>query len=186
MPLSNEDYQRAAQGPNLEPAKIKAVDQVESQGEGFLPSGEPKILFEAHWFSRLTDGKYDDSHPDISSPEWNPDLYEGGQGEHDRLQKAVEPNRNAALKSASWGRFQIMGLNWQKCGYKSLQAFINGMYESEREHLHAFISFLKSERLLGPLRNENWCAFARGYNGAQYQRQDYHTRLMNVYKEVVT
>lgn len=28
------------------------------------------ILFEAHWFSRFTDGRYDDFHPDISGPEW--------------------------------------------------------------------------------------------------------------------
>jgi len=141
MPLLKQSYRRVAQGNGLELAKIKAVDEVESRGEGFLPSVEPKILFEAHWFSRFTDGKHDDTHPAISSPEWNPSLYEGGAAEHDRLQEATDRNREAALKSASWGRFQIMGFNWKACGYESLQAFVNGMYESEEEHLRAFRVF---------------------------------------------
>jgi hypothetical protein len=185
MSLSEEDYQRVARSPNIEPAKIKAVDQVESRGEGFLPSGEPKILFEAHWFSRFTDGKYDDSHPKISSPEWDPDLYEGGPAEQDRLQKATDLNREAGLKSASWGRFQIMGFNWDMCGYDSLQAFVNGMYKSEAEHLRAFLSFLRNEKLLDPLRNEEWRAFARGYNGPQYDNHNYHVRLRDAYQEQV-
>jgi hypothetical protein len=185
MPLSEQSYQQVAQGTGLEPAKIKAVDEVESRGEGFLPSGEPKILFEAHWFSRFTDGKYDESHPEISSPEWDPSLYEGGAAEHDRLQEATDLNRKAALKSASWGRFQIMGFNWKTCGYESLQAFVNGMYESEEEHLRAFLAFLRNEDLLDPLRSEDWRTFARGYNGPQYDNHDYHVRLRNAYQEQV-
>jgi hypothetical protein len=150
---------------------------------GFLPSGEPKILFEAHWFSRFTDGKYDDSHPEISSPEWDPSLYAGGAAEHDRLQKATDLNRAAGLKSASWGRFQIMGFNWEVCGYEGLQAFINGMYESEEEHLRAFLAFLRNEDLLDPLRTEEWRAFARRYNGPQYDNHNYHVRLRDAYEE---
>jgi hypothetical protein len=185
MPLSEQSYRQVAQGTGLEPEKIKAVDEVESRGEGFLPSGEPRILFEAHWFSRFTDGKYDESHPEISSPEWDPSLYEGGAAEHDRLQEATDLNRDAALKSASWGRFQIMGFNWQACGYDSLQAFVNGMYESEEEHLRAFLAFLRNEDLLDPLRQEDWRTFARGYNGPKYDNHDYHIRLRDAYQEQI-
>jgi hypothetical protein len=183
MALSIRDYQEAAEKLCLATAKIRAVDDIESQGSGFLESGEPKILFEAHWFSRFTDGKYNKSHPNISSPRWNRSLYEGGQAEHKRLQKAAKLNRTAALKSASWGKFQIMGYNWSECGFRSLQEFINAMYDSEKAHLGAFIGFMKSQDLVKPLKDEDWSTFARRYNGPSYAQNDYHTKLKEAFEK---
>jgi len=183
MALTQEDFEEAASKLDVEVAKIRAVDEIESAGSGFLDSGEPKILFEAHWFSRFTDGEYDDTHPNISSPQWDRSLYKGGEAEHDRLQKAVELNRTAALKSASWGRYQILGLNWDKCGYDSLQDFINAMYRSEKAHLEAFVGFIKNEGLDEPLRNEDWHAFAREYNGPGYQRNRYAEKMKEAFEK---
>ncbi len=67
--LTDADLRRASEALNCEEACIEAVIAVESSGSGFLPSGRPKILFEAHRFSDLTDGDYDDSYPNISSSE---------------------------------------------------------------------------------------------------------------------
>lgn len=181
MPLSDEDFNRAAEELGVDSAKIRAVDEVESRGKGFLESGEPVILFEAHWFSRFTDGKYDGDYPNISSPKWDRSLYKGGQAEHGRLQKAADLNRSAALKSASWGRYQIMGFNWRECGYRRLQQFINAMYENEAKHLEAFIGFMKSQELAGPLQDGDWATFARRYNGPGYKKNNYHNRLQEAY-----
>jgi hypothetical protein len=183
MPLSQEDFESAAEKLGVETAAIKAVDHVESNGDGFLESGEPKILFEAHWFSRLTGGKYDESHPNISSPQWDRSLYKGGQEEHTRLQEATNLDRKAALQSASWGRYQILGINWDKCGYNNVQYFINDMYDSEAEHLGAFVSFIKNEGLADALREKNWHAFAREYNGPGYERNDYAYRMKRAYEQ---
>lgn len=182
MALVQEDFEKAAKELGVEIAKIRAVDEIESRGSGFLQSGEPKILFEAAWFSRLTSGEYDDEHPNISSPRWDRSLYEGGQAEHTRLQKAVELDRRAALKSASWGRYQILGVNWEKCGYDSLQSFINAMFRSEADHLKAFVGFVKNEGLDKPLREGDWHAFAREYNGPGYQRNHYAERMKAAYE----
>lgn len=182
MALTQEDFEKAAEELNVDTAAVRAVDEIESRGSGFFDSGEPKILFEAHWFSNFTDGEYDDTHPNISSPRWDRSLYEGGQEEHTRLQEAVELNRTAALKSASWGRYQILGLNWDKCGYSSLQYFINDMYESEKQHLGAFVEFIKSEGLAEPLREGDWHAFAREYNGPGYQRNEYAKKMKEAYE----
>jgi hypothetical protein len=95
----------------------------------------------------------------------------------------MELDREAALKSASWGRFQIMGFNWNKCGYDSLQAFVNGMYESEEEHLRAFTEFLKHEDLVDPLRDGRWRDFAYGYNGEDFGENNYAERLRHAYQE---
>ena len=183
MTISNEAFQKAAEDLNVETAAIKAVSTVESRHSGFLDSGEPKILFEAHWFSRFTDNRFDNSHPSISSPTWDRSLYEGGQEEHERLQKAVELDREAALKSASWGKFQIMGFHWSTCGYENLQDFINAMYESEEAHLEAFVGFIKNENLAEPLRDNRWSDFARRYNGPSFRQNNYAKRMREKYEQ---
>ena len=110
--LTDNDYKFAAEELDCEPALIKAFAEVESSGYGFWQFSDtdwrPKILFEAHWFHTFTNGIYDKSHPNISSPVWNKALYYYGKKEYNRLDEACSLNREAGLKSASWGKFQIM------------------------------------------------------------------------------
>ena len=182
MSLEESDYEWAAKELQCPVNAIKAVAAIESTGDGFLEDGQPKILFEAHHFSKFTKKKYDRTHPDISSPHWDRKLYIGGAAEHKRLDKAVHLDREAALKSASWGRFQIMGFNWKVCGYSSLQDFINDMYAGEFGHLRAFIGFIKADKnLQDALQDMNWAAFARLYNGSGYAVNKYDQRLARAY-----
>lgn len=180
--ITEEDYQWAAQKLGCAVAAIKAVAKVESMGEGFLPTCEPKILFEAHWFSKLTMGRYDASHPRISSPNWNRSLYVGGVGEHKRLQEAAKLDRTAALSAASWGVFQIMGFNWKLCGVGSLQQFINAMYAGEKEQFRCFVNFIIAKGWAGYLAAQDWAEFARRYNGAGYKQNKYDVKMAQAYK----
>jgi hypothetical protein len=179
--LKDADLANAAEALNCEVACVKAVAEVESQGSGFLPSGRPKILFEALWFSRLTQNRYDASHPDISSPRWNKALY--SKDEYARLEKAVALDRTAALQSASWGRFQIMGFNFKESGFASVEDYVQAMYESEGRQLDAFISFLKAKHLDAPLRERRWGDFAHGYNGPGYKDNRYDEKLLAAYRK---
>lgn len=177
-----KDYQEAAKLLNCEVAVIRAVAEVEAPGAGFLDDGRPKILYERHVFHRLTGGKYSKTHPDISRS--TPGGYgKAGIHQHNRLAKASELNRNYALMSASWGKFQIMGYHWKALGYKSLQAFINAMYQSEAKHLEAFVKFIQVNGLADELRNKQWAKFARAYNGAAYAKNKYDLKLANAYKK---
>lgn len=47
--ITESQYVKCAELLNVEPAVIKAVAEVESNGEGFF-NGKPKILFEPHIF----------------------------------------------------------------------------------------------------------------------------------------
>lgn len=182
--LSRSDLDKAARRLSCEIPTIVAVSTVESPVGGFLPDGRPTILFEAHIFSRYTGHKYDSEYPNISSPRWNRKLYgAAGAHQHDRLDIAAKLNRTAALNSASWGRFQVMGFNWQLCGYNSLQGFINAMYRSEGDHLQAFCSYVISRGLDDELRRKDWAAFAFGYNGPGYAANHYDTKLAAAYKQ---
>ena len=177
--LQECDYITAANLLGCEVAAVKAVAEVESSGGGFLANGKPKILFERHYFYRLTNGKYSAQNPDISNRS------SGGytSNEYARLDKASALDRNAALQSASWGKFQIMGENWKALGYTTLQEFINAMFANETEHLMAFVKFVKVNKLDDELRRKDWAGFARGYNGSGYAKNKYDQKMKTAYEK---
>jgi hypothetical protein len=181
--ITEDDYVKAAALIGCEVAAIKAVAKVETRGSAFLPSGRPKILYEAHIFSRNTSRIYDTTHPHISSKSWNRKLYKGGEGEYDRLIMAMTLNRKEALKAASWGKFQIMGFNHKQCGYSDVESFVKDMFESEAKHLTALVNYLKSTRLDSALVAKSWATFASGYNGPAYAENHYDTKLQKAYDE---
>lgn len=157
---------------------------MESHGGGFLGSSRPKILFEAHIFSKRTHHTYDKEHTDISSRSWNKSLYKGGEKEYTRLEAAMSLNGPAALESASWGRFQIMGFNYAACGYKTVMAFVRAMYDSEGKQLDAFVAFRRHANLAAALREKRWADFARGYNGPGYAANKYDQKLQAAYEKL--
>lgn len=200
--LTEADYAAAAADLGCEVAAIKAVDAVESRGSGFIMDpddphhGEPTILFERHIFHRLTGGRWSNYRNPADTGKVGEVVYPyqniswprpGGYGpsggrQHDRLARAVALDRSAALQSASWGRYQIMGFNYELAGFDTLQAFINAMYTSEAEHLKAFVSFVKANGLDGYLRSRNWTKFAAGYNGRDHWKNNYAPKLSAAYK----
>jgi hypothetical protein len=164
---------------------VRAVTAVEALGSGFLPSGRPKILFEAHKFSAFTGGKYDSSHPNISSRKWNKALYgAGGEHQYARLAEALKLNEEAALKSASWGAFQILGSNFKSAGFPSVHAFVYAACQSEDEQLMGFASFVLSNSAMHTaLIKRDWGTFARLYNGSGYAANAYDKKLASAYSK---
>lgn len=162
-------------------AAMKAVAEIEAGPTGaFLKTGEPVILFERHLFHRFTDGRFDQTDPDLSNP--NPGGYGAHSEQHPKLQRAVALDREAALKACSWGLFQILGANHARAGYPELQRFVTAMYRSVDDHLRAFVMFIRSDsRLVDALRNHDWAAFAYRYNGPDYAKHQYDVRLVRAY-----
>jgi hypothetical protein len=166
-PLADADLNAAAAELGCERAVIDAVCDVESSGGGFLADGRPKILFEAHAFHGVTRGRWDRTNPNISSPTWDRSLYgAGGAHQYDRLAEAIALDRDAALQSASWGRFQVMGNNYTAAGFANVEAFVQAMCDREAAHLGAFIGFCRKNGLVDALQARDWATFAGGYNGS--------------------
>ena len=189
--LGAEDFARAAAALEVPPSAVKAVCLIEAPNGGFDPNDQPRILFEGHVFSRLTGGRYDATNPTISYPKWVRTFYAKGAnadarnfGEHARLTAASSLARSAALMSASWGRFQLMGENYATCGFDSLQAFINAMYDDESAHLDAFVEFVQHDRkgrgwdaLKLAVKTGNWIPFAEFFNGPRQMENAYSSKL---------
>lgn len=185
-PLGPSDVANAAASLQCEPAAIWAVCDVESAGGGFLPDKRPKILFEAHIFGGLTQHRWDGTHPNVSSPGWNRALY-GAPGAHqyDRLAEAIGLDRPAALQAASWGMFQILGMNYAACGFAGIEDYVAAMCAGEGAQLAAFAAFCRHGGLDRFLRAHDWTRFALGYNGPGEADNDYDAKLAAAYRRRV-
>lgn len=179
--LTDQNYKDAAFELGVEVEALKAVAEVEAPGGGFLPNGYPKILFEGHLFSKYTGGKFDKEEPTISYPKWTKEFYLGGEKEHDRLNIAKALDRDAALKAASWGKFQILGANYLDAGCDRLAIFVHDMHISEVEHLKAFINIIRNWKLIEALKYHKWEVFARKYNGPGFKENQYDIKMAEAY-----
>lgn len=193
MSLTNNRIAEIARQHGIHPASLLAVKLVESGvGGGFLPSKRCKILFEGHvFYSELKKKGNKDlqrllkTEPDIVYPTWNKAKYKGGELEWTRLKRAMVIDREAALKSASWGLFQIMGLNYAACKCKNVDEFVSLNTQSEDNQLELLINFLNSTGIIKYLNTRQWSEFARRYNGPGYKQNSYDTKLQSAYNQFV-
>jgi len=183
--LTEDDIIKAAQMLGVDTATVKSVYKVESNGKGFQ-GDRPKILFEGHIFWRqlkkhgINPTEHQSGNEDVLYPKWSRKYYGGNQ--YTRLEKAQKINNDAALESASWGLFQIMGFHWKSLGYASAQEFVDKMYENEGEQLLAFVKFIEVNHLTRYLKVRDWAGFARRYNGPSYKTNRYDTKLARAYR----
>ncbi len=196
--LAEQDLGDFAEKHDLELAAVKAVNEVESSGKGFFVDGRPTILFEGHVFwDQLKKAGIDPasianaSNADVLYSRWTKTHYLGGPREYDRMEKAAgiaaNPKvREAALASASWGSYQIMGYHASKLGYASVQEFVDQMYVHERNHLDAFGRYITAFRCITHLRAKNWAAFANCYNGPAYAQNKYDIKMAAAYRKFLS
>jgi len=191
--LTEQDYQKAAQELGVEVAVIKAVTVVEAPKGGFIKGTDrPTILFEGHKFWERLEAHgidpelYEEGNEDVLYPTWTREHYKGGLSEYLRLEKASKIHLPAALESASWGKFQVMGYHWKALNYPSVQDFVNEMYKSEGAHLEAFMRYVKVNGLADYLRAHDWSGFALGYNGKGYRLNKYDTKMAEAYERYRT
>ena len=182
--LTRADFAAAALSLACEVEAIEAVATQEAGDRGpWDECGRPTILFERHKFAKHSGGRFNATHPDISNPN------SGGYGryrvQYDKLRRAAILNETAALKAASWGTFQILGENHAACGFGSVDAFVESMLQSEAAHLAAFTAFVRADpNLRKALQDRNWTRFAMLYNGPQYKKNAYDTKMAAHYAQL--
>lgn len=187
--LTNDQIKAQADKLGIEVACLRAVIEVECKGSGFNTDNTPVILFERHvFYQRLRainwltkSNEWAKQYPDICNP--SPGNYGKYSEQHSKLERASKLNRDVALESCSWGIGQVMGYHWKSLGYPSLQSFINAMYKDEASQLDAMCRYIQANNLISALRRKDWKAFAKGYNGPSYAKNQYDVKLANAYKK---
>ncbi|MHA6159505.1 N-acetylmuramidase domain-containing protein [Pseudomonas sichuanensis] len=195
--LKHADLVQASQRLGVPVAAVYALNEVESKGSGFLDNGKPVILFERHiMYRQLQIARADGvdvaqlqqrakqlavEYPALVNPKSGG--YIGGTAEHQRLAGARQIDNAAALESASWGAFQVMGYHWKRLGYASIHDFVERMGRSEAEHLEAFVRYIEGDVTLHKaLKTLKWAKVAELYNGADYQRNLYDVKLERAFE----
>ena len=179
-PLSDDGFIAAKALIGGDAAALWTVVSVETTGCGFLADRRPKILFERHIFSRLTNGRFDADDPDVSAPT-SGGYGAGGAHQYLRLEAAMQLDASAALRSASWGLGQIMGGNFAQAGFADARAMVDAFVASENAQLLGMARFIANSTLAARLKQRDWPGFARLYNGPNYAANDYDGKLRDAY-----
>lgn len=167
-------------------AALLAVVEVESSGVPLWKVGAkmlPPIRFEGHYFyKRLTGDKLTKAitqglaHKDAGAVK-NPRSY---TDRYAMLEKAKQIDVVAALESVSWGAGQVMGANWKSLGYKTVQDLVDASHTVAGQ-VDMIVRFLKVNNLITAINNRDWHTVARIYNGKNYKKNAYHTKMVTAY-----
>lgn len=188
--ITASDWKTQAANIGCEVAVLKAIPMVETNHiGGFLrDSGTPPvptILYERKRFSTETKRKYDDTNADLSyseasfdaAKEGNPKayaadlatrMYVNGLANYRRFINAYQLDKDAAVDSCSWGKFQIMGFNYANCGIKTRTQFLTAVFASEKSQFDLYVGFIQNDEhgaLKEAVIKKDWVKVARIYNG---------------------
>lgn len=151
---------------------LKSVIKVESGGIGFSEDGKLIIQFEPSWFKRKS--------PYTPSGLWSQNGVERQVREWQAFNDAFAKDPNAAMESTSIGLMQVMGFHFSLLGFKTVGAMWDYAKVSERNQLDLAIRFIKSNKKLdNALKKGDAATFAYYYNGSQYKKFKYDTRLIS-------
>ena len=165
----------------IDPAVAVAVLLAESGGDGFGPDGRLKIRFENHIFLQQWGAQnrpvFDRFFAFNEQEQWKGHLWRSNKDgewqpchtnqtqEWQVLDFARNFIEEPALKSISMGAPQIMGFNFAALGYASPKAMFDAFQAGEETQIRGLFRFIESKRLITSLRQGDYVAFARGYNG---------------------
>ncbi len=192
LSLTEQDYTDAWENLNrrVELNIIKAFSIVESGGRsGFNSMNLTIIAFEGHIFRKY---KKESMIKHIHFCRINTLKKQARNGNKnnedqvsawDTLAKAYSLDADAAIKACSWGMFQIMGFNYDSCGYKYLDSFLKDMKSNAGKQLNAFLYLCnKNSSLLSAMVNKDFYNMVFNYNGSDFG--DYDVKIRRTYESL--
>lgn len=177
MKLTKQQISTIAQSIGVGYAELMAFISVESGGLGFAEdTGKIIIQFEPAWFRKNA--------PYTPSGAWSLNKVERQAKEWIAFNDAYKKNPKAALLSTSIGLMQVMGFNYLKAGYKSVNDMWDDFKKGEYQQVQGAANFIKNTpQLWLALKNRNWAKVAYYYNGSNYAVNQYDVKLEKAYNK---
>ena len=174
----------------IETAALLAVAEVEAAGHVYAVvngRNEPLIRWEGHYFDKRLKGIARDqarakglAHPKAGKVK-NP---KDQAGRWKILRAAMAIDRQAALESISGGVGQVMLAHWKTLKYASVDAMFDRMREDAAGQVETMVRYIVEFGLVDELQRRDFTAFARGYNGAGFRKNAYHTKMASAYARI--
>ena len=171
----------------VEAAALAAVAHIESGLKTHAAvdgRAEPLIRFEGHYFDRRLAGTARDEarRQGLASPQAGAIKNPASQAARWKLlARAAAIDRKAAYESTSWGMGQVMGAHWAWLGYATVDALAAEARSGATGQLRLMARYIEKSGLAPALRNHDWPASARGYNGPGFRANDYDGKLARAY-----
>ena len=120
--------------------------------------------------------KYRQKHPNRSLPSWASKRMDGSWSVIDQ---AMQLDADLTYRSTSWGLGQIHGWSARKLGYSSAKEMVKAFMGSAEAQQRGMIDFIRTKPVLHrAMKNKDWWAIGRYYNGDKRGRYAGHLRLM--------
>ena len=206
MTLRKDAYDatvEVAKAEGIDPAKLLAVVEVESSGRPYEAADTdasdglaPTMMFERHVFLRELRKRAPAKvaaakKAGLTAETWNKKTAYVDQrtsaGRLDVLRRAMEIDRDCAIRATSLGLFQVMGHHAESLGYADAET----MYDSVsrglvKEQIRIGVAFMRKNGLVAKLERKDWAGFALGYNGRAYKKNAYDQKLASAYAKYET
>ena len=191
--ISEENYNLTATKLGVEVEIMKAIAKQESKRNSFWEDGQATILFERHkmWIYLKESGKTQDELEVLK--EKYPKIVNNSAGEYgayseqyEKLKIAKQIDYSSALKSCSWGKFQVMGFNY-KVSFSSPEEMEMAVNKCELQQFKFFIGYLENTNgLIQAIKDKDWELIAKKYNGASWKatNPDYASNIEKYYDEL--
>lgn len=86
------------------------------------------------------------------------------------------------LLATSWGKYQILGMNYKACGYKDVVEFKRAMASDSLQDI-IFTRFTRSQGLDTLFSQGKYHLFAKRYNGKGYKRNRYAEKILTLMED---
>lgn len=177
--LDRSQIEEIAEKGGYEFAALMSVIGVESSGHGFSNVTDKIIIqFEPSWFKR----NYVEWKKERIHTKWIDNKVSNQALEWIAFNDAYSVNANAAMESTSIGLMQVMGFHYNELGFSTVNEMWDYAKESEYNQLMLGIKFIKSNKFLDKaLKSKDWKTFAKYYNGKNFLKFKYDSRLESLY-----
>jgi hypothetical protein len=191
--IREDDYKNVSERLSIEVEVMKAIAKQESKRNSFWKKGQATILFERHkmWKHLKKIGKTENELKELKRE--YPKIVNssaGGYGQYsdqyEKLEVAKKINYSCALKSCSWGKFQVMGFNYA-VAFSSPEKMEKAVNMCELQQFKFFVGYIENTNgLLNAMKNKDWESIAEKYNGSSWKtiNPDYANNLKKYYDEL--
>lgn len=175
--ITEQLYEEASKELGIEKAVMQAIARQESHKSSFWQKGQATILYERHkmWkYLREDLGKKIEELDSLNK--LYPNLVnkkQGGYGtyseQYSKLSKAKIIDYNCAIKACSWGKFQVLGANFEGV-FANPKELENAVNICEIQQFILFKGYLKkTSGMIKALKNKEWRTIAKLYNGSAWE-----------------
>lgn len=191
--IPDDLYESEAERLGIDKAMIMAIAKQESKRDSFWEEGQATILFERHkmWkYLEIDAGKTKEERLELQ--EEYPNIVNstaGGYGkyseQYEKLEIAKEIHYRSAIKSCSWGKFQVMGFNYA-VAFSTPEEMEEAVNTCEIQQFVFFIGFLENTSgIIDAMKEKQWEKIATLYNGSNWKNQNpnYANNIKKYYEE---